>query len=191
MCGTKEKEKYLFLILCPPLLALAVKFGQSGLGNPGATLRGVRMTLASLGSSTLSKKSWRSTMFSTEWFSWYSPIREYGFEESEKRSGKQVALAIANTAFHSTVLGAPEPGRRSKPPSECTIHSQCGRESRQSRWVAWLQTNKQTDKPDPNIQQIKSYKLQNLRLTSTKTIVTIFFCSLQKQARAQALKEHW
>ena len=77
-------------------------------------------------------------MYSIELSSWYSPIRKYGLEEMEKKSGKQVHLAIANMAFHSTVRGAPEPGRRSKPPPDCTIHSQCGRASGRSRWAAWL-----------------------------------------------------
>ena len=53
----KRKGNFSFFILQPPLPALAVKFGQNGLGNPGTTLRGVRVTPSFLGSSTLSKKS--------------------------------------------------------------------------------------------------------------------------------------
>ena len=158
MCVAQKKRKFFFLILLPPLPALAVKFSQNGLGNPGATLRGVQVTPGSLRSSILSKKSWGSSMISIEWSSWFSPIRKYELEESKKRSGKQVALATANMAFHPTVLGAPEPGPWSKPLPECTIHSHRGRANGQLRWEAWLQLNKQTDKRDPNIQQFKSYK---------------------------------
>ena len=190
MCGTKKRR--IFISHPPPLSSRVGRkiWPKQGL-EPGATLRNVPVTPSSLGSSTLWNKSWGSSMLSIEWSSWSSPIRYYGLEESEKRSGKQVALAIGKLAFQSTALGAPEPGHWSKPPSERTIQSPCGGASGQSRWEAWLQTNKQIDKRDPNIHKIQSYKLQNRRLTSTTTFVTIYFsCSLQKQAQPQALKEH-
>ena len=81
MCGT-EKQKISFSILHAPLLVLDRKFGRNGLENPGVTLRGVRLTPGSLGSSILSKRYWGSSMFSIVWSSWYSPIRSYGLEES-------------------------------------------------------------------------------------------------------------
>ena len=144
MCVAQKKGRFLFLLVHPLLLASAAKFGRKGLVNPGATLRGVQVTPGSLGSSTMSKKSWGSSMFSMEWSSWYSPIRKYGLEESEKRSEKQVALAIANMAFHSTVLDAPEPGvgvnLHPNAPSTLSVDVQAGNHG---GWHGPKQTKKQ------------------------------------------------